>query len=125
MQRTRRRIYLREWRLFRNKSQSQVAEALGVTKTHISNVENGKRQYTQELLEAASEYLQTDPALLLNVDPTKPDGIWSIWETVGRIPQGKLEDARRIMGALAEPVRPDDNQRPSSPDRITPRRRKS
>lgn len=106
MKATRRRIYLREWRVFRNKTQSQVAEALGVTKTHISNIENGKRQYTQQLLEAAAEYLQCDPAHILNVDPVKPDSIWSIWEIAARIPEGKRDDARRIMSVLAESASP-------------------
>ncbi|HCK84060.1 MAG TPA: hypothetical protein DHW63_05940 [Hyphomonadaceae bacterium] len=102
MRAKRRRIFLREWRIFRNKTQSQVAEALGVTKTHVSNIENGKRQYTQELLEAAAEYLACDPAHILNVDPTNPQGIWSIWEIAGRIPESKLDDAKKIMNALAE-----------------------
>lgn len=103
MHKKRRRIFLREWRGYRNKTQAQVAEALGVTKTHISNIENGKRQYTQELLEAAAEYLQCDPAHILNVDPTNPNSIWSIWEVAARIPEAKRDDARRIMLALAEP----------------------
>lgn len=103
MHKKRRRIFLREWRSYRNKTQAQVAEALGVTKTHISNIENGKRQYTQELLEAAAEYLQCDPAHILNVDPTSPNSIWSIWEAAARIPEAKRDDARRIMSALAEP----------------------
>jgi transcriptional regulator with XRE-family HTH domain len=102
MERKHRRIYLREWRLFRNKTQAQVAEALGVTKTHVSNIENGKRQYTQDLLEAAADYLGCDPAQIINVNPTLKDGIWSIWELASRLSPEKLGDATRIMRALAE-----------------------
>ncbi|HVY86219.1 MAG TPA: helix-turn-helix domain-containing protein [Caulobacterales bacterium] len=102
MQTKRRRIYLREWREFRGKTQAQVAEALGVTKTHVSNIENGKRQYTQALLEAAAEYLQCEPSHILNVDPAKPDGIWSIWELAQQLPEDRRDDARRVMKALAE-----------------------
>lgn len=99
----RRRIFLREWRAYRNKTQAQVAEAVGVTKTHISNIENAKRQYTQVLLEAIADYLECEPSHLLNIDPTDPDGLWSIWELAQRVPAGKRGDARRIMAALAGP----------------------
>jgi len=116
MLKKRRRIYLREWRLYRNKTQTQVAEALGVTKTHVSNIENGKRQYTQELLEAAAEYLECEPSHLLNVDPTDPDGLWSIWEITTRIPPEKRDDAKRIMSALAEPAH-DNAEPPQTPAR--------
>ncbi len=119
MVKKRRRIYLREWRKLRNKTQAQVAEALGVTKTHVSNIENGKRQYTQQLLEAATEYLQCEPAHLLNVDPANPDAIWSIWEIAARIPRDKLDDARRIMEALADPAKEprDLDNAPAAPPR--------
>lgn len=118
MLRKRRRIFLREWRAYRNKTQAQVAEAIGVTKTHVSNIENGHRQYTQELLEAAAEYLQCQPSHLLNVDPTDPDGIWSIWEITARIPPEKREGAKRIMSALAEPSStPFEAESPPKPKR--------
>lgn len=43
-------------------------------------LENGKRAYTQQTLEAVAEALQTDVASLLMRDPTDPDAIWSIWD---------------------------------------------
>lgn len=43
-------------------------------------LENGKRGYTQETLEAIADALQTDVASLLMRDPTDPDAIWSIWD---------------------------------------------
>lgn len=103
MAKKRGRIFLREWREYRNRTQSELAGALGVTKTHVSNIERGERQYTQELLEAAADYLKTAPALILTVDPKDPKGKWSLWETAERVPEAKLDDAKRIMEALAEP----------------------
>lgn len=123
MLRKRRRIYLREWRLYRDRTQAQVAEALGVTKTHISNIENAKRQYTQELLEAAADYLICEPWHILNVDPNHPDAKWSIWESVSKLPANKMGDAKRIIGALAEPA--DDAFRTDAPTAPTRRRRKA
>lgn len=122
--RSHRRIFLREWREFREKTQVQLADAIGVTKTHVSNIENGKRQYTQELLEAAALYLQTEPALILNVDPNAPSGAWSLMEVLGRIPENKHADARRIMEALADPPS-EQKAEPAPPPRIRRRRTKA
>lgn len=120
--RTRRRTFLREWREFRKKTQSQLAEAIGVTKTHVSNIENGKRQYTQELLEAAAEYLETEPALILNIDPEAPSGTWSLVEVLGRIPRDKQDDARRIMEALADAPSDSAPVKAPAPARVRKRR---
>lgn len=90
-------IYLRQWRKYRNKTQEQLAEALGISAAQVNRIEKGKRQYTQTFLEAAAEYLETDPASLLMRDPTQAEAIWSIWE---RIEPAKRSDALRILDAL-------------------------
>jgi transcriptional regulator with XRE-family HTH domain len=76
------RIYLREWRKHRNLNQEQLAERLGIDRTIVSKIENGKLGYHQAFLEAAAEALMCEPADLLVRDPSKPEGIWSIWESI-------------------------------------------
>lgn len=72
--------YLRQWRKARGYTQDRLAEMTGLSKPFISQLEGGKRQYTQELLELFSEALSCSPADLLVRDPSDPEGIWSLWE---------------------------------------------
>lgn len=75
-----RRTFIRHWREFRGLNQEQLAERLEMTQSHLSMLENGKRGYTQETLEAVAEALQTDVASLLMRNPSEGDAIWSIWD---------------------------------------------
>ena len=72
--------FIKQWREHRGLNQEQLAERLEMTQSHLSMLENGKRGYTQETLEAVAHALQTDPASLLMRDPADPDAIWSIWD---------------------------------------------
>lgn len=75
-----RRTFIAQWRDFRNLTQEQLAARLDMTQSHLSMLENGKRGYTQETLEAIANALQTDVASLLMRNPMDDDAIWSIWE---------------------------------------------
>lgn len=72
--------FIKQWREHRNLNQEQLAERLDMTQSHLSMLENGKRGYTQETLEAVAHALQTDVASLLMRNPEDGDAIWSIWE---------------------------------------------
>jgi len=72
--------YIREWREFRGLTQVQLAERIGIDKSYLSKIENGKRRYDQPFLEAAAVVLQCAPADLIIRNPLDPDGIWSIWD---------------------------------------------
>lgn len=76
----RRRIFLQQWRKYRGLTQEELAERVGMSKGNISQLEQAIQGYSQEGLEALADVLQCDPGQLLNVDPTKDDAIWSIWE---------------------------------------------
>jgi transcriptional regulator with XRE-family HTH domain len=90
--------FLRQWRRHRNKTQQQLAEALGISDAQVARIENGKRPYTQPFLEAAAEYLETDAASLIMRDPTDPENIWSLWDRVEPV---KRDDVRRILETFA------------------------
>lgn len=91
--------FLREWRKHRGKTQEQLAEAVGISAAQVNRIEKGKRQYTQAFLEAAAEYLQTDPASLLMRDPIKGENIWSLWE---RANVGQRQDIERLAEIVVE-----------------------
>ena len=75
-----RRTFIRDWRQSRGLTLEQVANRIGITHASLSRIERGLQPYSQPLLEAIADALQTDPASLLTRDPTDPEGIWSIWD---------------------------------------------
>ena len=94
-------LFLAQWRTYRNKTQAQLAEATGISVAQISRLENGLRPYTQKFLESAAEYLQAEPAQLINVDPTAEDGIWSIMETLQSAPADQVATVRAMISGLS------------------------
>lgn len=72
--------FIRAWRKFRNLTQHQLADRIGKAHSSVGRIERGLQPYSQELLEALADALQTEPASLLMRDPTEPDAIWSIWD---------------------------------------------
>lgn len=89
--------FIKAWREYRKLNQEQLAERLDMTQSHLSMLENGKRGYTQETLEAIADALQTDAASLIMRDPTKEDAIWSIWE-------GAKAGERRMIVDIAKTI---------------------
>lgn len=72
--------YLKEWRKHRGYTQDRLAEMTSISKPYLSQLETGKRQYTQDLLELFAEALGCSPADLIIRDPEDASGIWSIWD---------------------------------------------
>ena len=75
-----RRTYIKQWRVYRNLTQAQLASRIGISEPHLSLLENGRRQYTQAFLEKAADALGTEPASLLMRNPELEDPMWSVWE---------------------------------------------
>jgi len=73
---------IREWRKYRGLTQEQLAERIGIARSYLTKIERGSRRYDQPFLEAAAEALRCSPSNLIDVDPTAPDGLWSILETL-------------------------------------------
>lgn len=74
------RHYIKEWRLHRGLSQQQVADRIGIDKSYLSKIENGKKRYDQPFLEAAAEVLSCEPADLIRKDPAAPEEIWDFYD---------------------------------------------
>lgn len=94
---TQQRFYLREWRTHRGLTQERLAERVGITKQHVSDLERARRQYNQGLLEAFAEALACEPADLLMRDPTAPQAIWSIWD---QIPPTERDQALKVLNSF-------------------------
>jgi DNA-binding XRE family transcriptional regulator len=72
-------LHLRGWRKFRELSQAELGERIGVSDATISRIEKGEQNWDQEFLKAAAEVLRCDPVDLLMRDPSQPGAVWSIW----------------------------------------------
>lgn len=93
----RRRILLKEWRKFRGLTQEALAEAVGMSKGNISQLEQAVQGYSQEGLESLAEALKTEPGFLLAVDPFKQEDFLSVWEKANA-------DQRRIIVQLSKTI---------------------
>lgn len=96
------RHFIRQWRKHRGLTQERLAERIDMSMSSISQLENGKQNYTQATLEAIADALQCSPGDLLMRDPTDGDAIWSIWEGL-KAPQRQqaLEVLRILSGPKA------------------------
>ena len=74
--------YIREWRKHRDLTQEQLAERIGIARSYLTKIERGTRRYDQPFLEAAAEQLRCEPCDLIMRDPSDPEGIWSIWDSL-------------------------------------------
>lgn len=96
-----RRTFFREWRKFRRLTLEVAAEQAGMTAGNLSAMERGVQGYTQAGLEALASVYGCDPGMLLTVDPTSADAIWSIWERAKPGDRQKIVDiANTIVGKL-------------------------
>lgn len=89
--------YIREWRKHRSLSQEQLAERIGMNRAYLSKIESGKRRYDQPFLEAAAEVLRCEPADLIIRDPSDPDGIWSIWDTLRPVERAQVVEIAKTI----------------------------
>lgn len=64
-------IFFREWRTHRALNQEAAAEALGISRNYLSEVERGVKRWNQDLLEGMAIAYRCSVVDLLSVDPTK------------------------------------------------------
>lgn len=76
----RRRLFLREWRSYRNLTQEKLAERSSLTQGMISQLENDQSDYTGELLRRLADALSCEPVDLIVRDPTDSESLWTIWD---------------------------------------------
>lgn len=82
--------FIKEWRLHRGLTQEQMGERVGIDKSYLSKIENGKKRYDQPFLEAAAEVLACSPADLIERDPSQSARIWEIYDKMSAEQQERL-----------------------------------
>jgi transcriptional regulator with XRE-family HTH domain len=93
--------YIKQWRKHRGLTQEQLAERIGIARSYLTKIERGARRYDQPFLEAAAEALRCEPCDIIMRDPTEPESIWSIWETLSPVERVQaMAVIRAIRGAV-------------------------
>lgn len=95
--------FIREWRLSKNLSLRKLADRLLtdnlepiISYASLSRIEKGSQPYTQDVLEAIADALGTSPAALLMFDPSRDNGLLTLWD---RIP---VEERKRAWNVLEQ-----------------------
>lgn len=89
--------FIKEWRLHRELTQEQMAERVGIDKSYLSKIENGRKRYDQPFLEAASEVLNCTPADLIERDPSTSARIWEIYDRMNAAQREQLVEIARTL----------------------------
>lgn len=75
--------FIREWRKYRGFSVRTLAEHAGLAPSTIGGLETGNASYSQASLEAIAKALQTTPATLLSMPPSRLEQIANSEITTG------------------------------------------
>lgn len=99
----RRRTFIRRWREHRGLTLESLAARVGekiggFTHASLSRIERGLQPYSQPILEAIADALQTDEGSLLMRDPKDSEALWSIWDQASKV-------ERELITNLAKTVR--------------------
>ena len=89
--------FLRAWRDFRDLNQDEAAEKMGIDRSTLSKIENGRLPYNQDLLERAALVYGCDPEDLLAIDPLKPDPPKLIYD---RLRRASPDVQRQVMDVI-------------------------
>lgn len=95
-----RRTFLRHWREKNNLSQDQAAEAIGIDRSQLSRIENGKAPYNQSFLESAAYIYKCDPQDLLMRNPLDQSALWSLMDAVRNASQEKQRQISAVVETL-------------------------
>lgn len=103
------RFYLGEWIAHRGLTFDQTAERAGLSKTHVVQLNNGKRRWNEGVLLKLAEGLELVNPLDLFRHPSDGESAKAIFD---RIPLQMQNTAKRMLKSLAEPERLDYQAEP-------------
>ena len=98
-QRERTSHFIKAWRKFRNLTQEQVAERMGIDASTFGRVERGKVPYDQDFLELAAVALRCDPWDLLHRDPSKEGNVIDMMRALDEKRRAEAEQFIRFLAS--------------------------
>ena len=90
---------MRDWRLYRGLSRSELAERTGLALITIYKLESGEKDFTGKTLGVLAGVLETTPSGLLSPPNDRAD-IWSVWDDLRE--QGRTEEAAAALRAIRD-----------------------
>jgi transcriptional regulator with XRE-family HTH domain len=81
----------------KKRARRQLADRIETSVASISRIESGTQPYTQDVLEALAEALNTDPASLIMRNPEEPEAMWSIWDQAKKAERQLIEELARSV----------------------------
>lgn len=92
--------YLREWRKKSRMTQQELADAIGTTKSVISDLERGNLQLSPKWLRRFAPVLKTQPGFILDKDPDSLDSdVFDIWARIA--PEDRAQ-ATRVLESFVK-----------------------
>lgn len=95
-----RRTFLKQWRQYRKLSQERAAERIGVDRSLLSRIENGKSPYNQSFLESAAIAYSCEPVDLLIRNPKDKSAIWTLIDGVTKSPPELQRQIQAVVESL-------------------------
>ena len=92
--------FLRRWREYNKLSQDDAAALIGIDRSLLSKVENGKAPYNQAFLEAAAYAYKCEPVELLIRDPFLANALWALINAIRKAPESKQQQIAEIVETL-------------------------
>lgn len=90
--------YLREWRIFREFTQQQLAEEVGTNANMIQYLERGERGLSAKWLRKLAPALDTTPGMILDHNPNELDSdMVEIWATASNRDRKRMADVMRAL----------------------------
>lgn len=94
------RVFLREWREFRELTQEAAADRVDVDRTTLSKIERGILPYNQDFLERLALAYGCEPAELLGINPLQPDPPKLVYARLRAAPPDVQRRAVAVLEAL-------------------------
>lgn len=94
--------FLKEWRTYRQLTQSQMALRVHKDRTTYGRIEAGHSPYNQDFLELAAYALQCEPADLLIRNPLDKSALWSIHDQLKKADPDTRDRILAVVEVMAK-----------------------
>lgn len=93
--------YIKQWRLFRQMTQEQLADAAELSLSQLNKVENGTAGFSPKSLYAIAYALGCSPGDLFSINPAN-DADLVIWDLIRTLSDNDKRQLARIWVALRD-----------------------
>ena len=92
--------FIRNWRKFRDMTQEELADRIGIDRTTVGRIETRDLPYNQDFLERVASVLGCEPVDLLYNDPIRPDPPWIVYSRLRDATPALQRQAIAVLDAM-------------------------